>query len=181
MSTLAKEELAQDRLLTDLEPVRAELFADARDEAARIVSAARRDADELRAETERRCDVEVAAATRHGDLVARAIAERTLARARNDARAKVLERQERARNALVASVHEAVLDLRHDPRYPDLLDVLEDMARHQLGPSARVDRDPISAGGVTATVGPRQVDYSLPALADRALDALGDEVIALWM
>ena len=54
------------------------------------------------------------------------------------------------------------------------------MARDQLGPGARIERDPPELGGVVATAGTRRVDYTLTALAERALNDHADEVTALW-
>jgi hypothetical protein len=80
----------------------------------------------------------------------------------------------------VATTRRAVLDLRADPRYPALLDHFEQVARRQLGADAVIERDPDGVGGIVAHQGDRRVDYSLAALADRALDTLGDDIERLW-
>ncbi len=66
--------------------------------------------------------------------------------------------------------------MRDDPRYPALLDHFEAVAREQLGDDAVIERDPIPGGGIVAELGSRRVDYTLPQLADRALEVLADEV-----
>ena len=48
------------------------------------------------------------------------------------------------------------------------------------GSVAVIERDPDPAGGIVAELGSRRVDYSLPQLADRALDVLADEVARSW-
>ena len=75
---------------------------------------------------------------------------------------------------------EAVLRLREDSRYPALLDRLARTAREQLGPDAEVEVDPPGLGGVIGRTGRVSVDYTLPALADRAIASLGDELESLW-
>jgi hypothetical protein len=60
------------------------------------------------------------------------------------------------------------------------LDHLEALARAQLGDAVEIERDPAPYGGVFAVAGSHQVDYRLPILADRALDAIADEVASLW-
>jgi hypothetical protein len=62
------------------------------------------------------------------------------------------------------------------------LDHLETLARAQLGDmvALTIERDPEPYGGIFAVAGSHQVDYRLPILADRALDAMADEVASLW-
>ncbi len=81
---------------------------------------------------------------------------------------------------LAAAVGAAVLALRADARYPELLRHFEAQARDQLGSEAEVRVDPDLGGGVVAAAGSRHVDYTLKALAERALGSLADEVAALW-
>lgn len=68
----------------------------------------------------------------------------------------------------------------HDPRYARLLERLARTARAQLGPDLELEVDPGGIGGVRARSGERSVDYTLPALVERALEGLGDEVAGLW-
>lgn len=167
--------------MNHLQPVRRVLLADARDESERVLAAAAADAEALRASAQERSESEVAAAHRRGELAAQALADRILTGARNDAHTTVLRAQERSRIELVESVHSAALEIRDDPRYPELLDRLEALARSQLGADADAERDPSTGGGIIATAGHRRVDYTLGALADRALDVISDEVTRLWM
>jgi vacuolar-type H+-ATPase subunit E/Vma4 len=91
----------------------------------------------------------------------------------------VLEAQRRVHDEVIRAAHEAVIDIRADPRYPALLDHLESEAREQLGRGAIIERDP-NGGGVVGAADGRGVDYTLPALADRALAVHADEVAQLW-
>jgi len=75
---------------------------------------------------------------------------------------------------------EAILRLHDDSRYPELLDRLVRTARDQLGPDAEVELDPPGLGGVIGRKGRTSVDYTLPALVDRTIASLGDELEVLW-
>jgi vacuolar-type H+-ATPase subunit E/Vma4 len=77
-------------------------------------------------------------------------------------------------------VRDEALGLRSDPSYPALLQRLAEAARSQLGPGAEIEVDCPDGGGVLARSGSRSVDYTLPALADRALEELDGEVERLW-
>ena len=57
--------------------------------------------------------------------------------------------------------------LRGAAGYPALLERLTRAARDQLGADAEVEVDP-GIGGVIGRTGRTSVDYTLPALADRA-------------
>jgi hypothetical protein len=70
--------------------------------------------------------------------------------------------------------------LRDDPGYPALIDRLERLAREQLGPAAEIERDPPLMGGVLGRAGGQHVDYTLPAISERHLQAMGAEVERLW-
>lgn len=167
-------------LHTSLEPVRRALLEDASRDAAAIIGEATRSADLLVADAEHETENELRRARRRGQASARAHADLTLARAANDARRVVLHAQKETCRRLRAELHAAASSLRHDPRYPDLLDRLEAMARAQLGRQARIERDPEPDGGVIGVADDHRVDYTLPRLADRALDALADAEAALW-
>lgn len=163
-----------------LEPLRAALLASAREQAAGVLAdaeaaveaelaAARADADALveraRADARQRADLE------HRHVVA--------AR-RREAQARVLRARREAREALHDEVLRAAGSLRDDPAYAVLLDRLEDDARARLGPGAAIERDPPGLGGVIARAGRRVIDATLPVLAERELDGLGEEIDALW-
>ena len=91
-----------------------------------------------------------------------------------------LRAQSRQIEELQLRSREAVLHLREDDRYPGLLDRLARTAREQLGPDAEVEVDPPGLGGVIGRKGQASVDYTLPALAERAIASLGDELESLW-
>jgi vacuolar-type H+-ATPase subunit E/Vma4 len=169
-----------DELAARLEPVRDALLADADAEAARIVAEARRVADDAVTSATHAADAAVEAAQQRSELAGRAHADLALARARNDAHTNILRTQEELRRELADRVHAAVDEVRDDPRYPALLDQLEVMVDSQLGSAAIIERDPDAHGGIIAVAGDRRVDYTLRALADRALDAIADEVAQLW-
>jgi vacuolar-type H+-ATPase subunit H len=166
-------------LVDRLEPVRCALLADAHDEADRLLTAARTHAREVVDRAEQDVADAVADAVRRRTIASRAHADQIRARARADAHAEQLAARERNLQELRRAVRDAALRLRHDRRYPALLDDLQVMARAQLGPDARIERDPTPVGGIVATAGRRRVDYSLPALADRAI-AAHPEVESLW-
>ncbi len=167
-------------LLDSLLPAGAALLDDARSEARRILAEANHAAEERIAQAEREAEVELDRARRRQEQAAQARVDQELARARTEAHDRVLSTRSELRDRLVDDVHAAALAMRHDTRYPDLLDRLEAIVRAQLGTGAVIERDPDPAGGVRATSGRRQVDYTLPALADRALDVLADQVATLW-
>lgn len=163
-----------------LEPVRRALLDDAADQAEALVAAASREVEDSIAEVERRCDEEVAEVEQRSASAARAGLDQRIADARADAHDAVLGARSRAHDHLVEAAHAAAIAMRDDPRYPALLDHLEAVAREQLGDDAVIDRDPTPDGGIVARLGSRRVDYSLPRLADRALDVLSDEVAGSW-
>jgi len=79
-----------------------------------------------------------------------------------------------------ARAREAALGLRENPGYPELLERLKRTAIAQLGSEAELEIDPPSVGGVIARAGSVRVDYTLPALAERELEALDGELEGLW-
>lgn len=164
----------------DLEPVRCALLDDAHAEADAIVAEAQATADELVAAAQREADDALDRVRRRVEATARARAEQAREDARRVANANLLRARDELRHELVTRVHDAVADLPLDPRYPALLDRLEQLACGQLGSDAVIDRDPDPGGGVVGTAGPRRVDYRLPALAERAAAAIADEVVTLW-
>lgn len=159
-----------------LGPTRDALLADASERAQQIVADATIAADELVAEAMSSSDATVAAATHRAAAAATARADQELAATRAQIHADVLRARSEIRQRILTETRDAARSLRTDPRYPALLDHLEALARAQLGPTAKVDRDPSDAGGAIATAGNRSVDYTLAALADRAVSALADDV-----
>jgi vacuolar-type H+-ATPase subunit E/Vma4 len=183
MTTVASHALTTPDLTpmrAELEPVRQALLADAQARADRILDDAVRGSD-LETEGARQdADAEIERATRRGAATAQARISRQLATARDVAHHQILETKNDIRNRFRDAVHDAALDLRSDIRYPTLLDQLERLARDQLGAHARIERDPAELGGIVAIDGSRRVDYTLPALAERALDSIADRVTELW-
>ena len=124
---------------------------------------------------------ELAREGRHeGEVAAAKEATRRRATATRRARELRLRAQSRQVEELQRRSREAVLLLREDSRYPELLDCLARMARGQLGPDAELEVDPPGLGGVIGRKERVSVDYTLPALADRAIASLGDELERLW-
>jgi vacuolar-type H+-ATPase subunit E/Vma4 len=117
---------------------------------------------------------------REGEDAAAKEALRRRATATRRAREIRLQAQRRLVEELQLRSSEAVLRLHEDSRYPELLERLARAARDQLGPDAEVELDPPRLGGVIGRAGRTSVDYTLPALADRAIVSLGDEVESLW-
>lgn len=170
--------LDRDRALASLEPVRRALLEDATAEGERLLDAARADADDILATARADVDQAVERARRKATASAAARRDDALTRARREAHASVLTARAELRATLVERVRAQMATLPDDPRYPDLIDHLTDLARQQLGDDAEIAHDP--AGGIVATSGPRRVDYRLSALADRVVDDAGEEVAALW-
>jgi vacuolar-type H+-ATPase subunit E/Vma4 len=164
----------------ELEPVRQALLADAAAQADALVAAATREVEASIAEVQQRCDQQVAEVEQRSARASRASLDQEVANARAEAHGAVLGARARAHDRLVEAARAAAMDMRHDPRYPALLDHFERIAHEQLGDDATIERDPTSGGGIVATLGSRRVDYSLPQLADRALEVLADEVARSW-
>jgi vacuolar-type H+-ATPase subunit E/Vma4 len=161
-----------------LAPVREWLLAAARQEARSIEEAAGRQAVALVEQARADAAAALERGRREGEDAAAEAAARELARSRREARAIVL----RARADLLARVREAVrgaaAELRAEESYPLLVERLRRRATATLGEAARVSEAP--EGGVRARLGSRQVDLSLPILAERALRDLEAEVSSLW-
>jgi vacuolar-type H+-ATPase subunit E/Vma4 len=142
---------------------------------------------EVESEYERRlaaARVEASSLIEQGKLEGRTAGEHEGARRRSAARRRAREVQLGARGVLYEELRSRAsaeaLELRSDPRYSPLLDRLVAAAQARLGAAAELERDPPDAGGVRARSGSRSVDYTLPALADRALHDMDGEVEKLW-
>ncbi len=175
-----RAETAPTALRELLEPVREALLLDAAAEADRVVAAATSEAHDVVASARAEADAQVEQAQHRTTLAAQAHEALLLARVRNEGHRAVLATRRRLEQQLIDEARTAVEGLRHDPRYPAVLDHLEAMARRQLGDDAVIERDAAPAGGIVAVAGARRVDYRLATLADRAIDALADEVAELW-
>jgi vacuolar-type H+-ATPase subunit E/Vma4 len=162
----------------ELAPARARMLRDAADQAARILADARREADGIAAQARQDAErtVSLARAAGHAQAVLQAAAMRR--RARSDARSALLGAQREAYDELRARVRVAVDGLRSEPGYDRLLEALARMARLEAGPGATVTAS--EDGGVVARSPGVLVDYSLPRLADLAVEALDGEVRELW-
>jgi vacuolar-type H+-ATPase subunit E/Vma4 len=164
----------------NLEPLRRALQGQAATEARRRRAEVEQECERLHAEAEAQARSLGEEARLEGELAAAREAGRRRAAAHRRARELELQAQRSLLDQLRLRSQEAALGLRSDPRYAELLDRLASSARSQLGPEARVEIDPPSAGGLTARAGSRSVDYSLRVLVDRAIEELDGEVEALW-
>jgi len=117
---------------------------------------------------------------REGERAAVQEAVRRRATATRRAREIRLQAQRRQVDEVQRRSREAALRLREDRRYPELLERLAGAAREQLGPNVELEVDPPGLGGVIGRRGNASVDYTLPALVDRAIAGLGDELESLW-
>jgi vacuolar-type H+-ATPase subunit E/Vma4 len=136
----------------------AEVLADARSEAARIVERRGLAAERL-AQEERR--------------------ER-LAEARAQARAIVLGAQRSVLDDAAAEARAAAGALARDPAYRRLQDALAAEAKRRLRGADTVELVPAPHGGFVARAGNRQIDYSLDAQIARSLEAASAEREPLW-
>jgi vacuolar-type H+-ATPase subunit E/Vma4 len=157
------------------------LLADAEAEAKRAEHEAETAARERLADAEARARALVEQARLEGERLAAREGARRLGAARRRARERRLEAQRALYEEARAKAREAALALRDDPRYPELLERLRRAAIAQLGTDAELTVDPPDRGGVIARAGAVQADYTLPTLADRALDASGTELKRLWL
>ena len=136
-------------------------------EADRVLHTARAEADAMLAD---------ARAKGAADGAAALAGERS--RAEREARSVLLAAQRTAHDQARRAARDAVAELRHDPVYPTLIDVLGGRARRELGPMAVVIELP--GGGLIAEVDGRRIEYALTDLADDVMDRLADEVVGLW-
>jgi vacuolar-type H+-ATPase subunit E/Vma4 len=145
----------------------------------RRLARARADAEALVARARREAEAQVERARVEGTADADRAMAVDLLDAKRRARRLLLEAERAAYQGLRAAAREAVDGLRGDETYRRLLDRLEAAARAQLGPDARIVRDP-SEGGVIGEAGGRRVDYSLPALVERAVDSVAADLARTW-
>ncbi len=107
------------------------------------------------------------------------VAERSM-RAQREARALVLAAQAEAYERFAREAVEAVFALRGTPNYERLCLRLAADIEALLGEGAELEIDPPTGGGVVGRREGRLVDYSLPALVDRAIAELGADVTRIW-
>ncbi|MEU9836436.1 hypothetical protein AB0D67_33290 [Streptosporangium sp. NPDC048047] len=161
-----------------LEPVAAALVRRARLDADAVIAAAGRDAERTLAEARRAARDTVEEAAERGAAEGRAHARVTRIRAGRRARAVELAARREVLEELRERAVAAVTALRDDPCYPRLVERLTELARASGGADLTVREHP--EGGIVAEGRDRRVDCSLPALAGRAVDALGAETARLW-
>ncbi|MFJ8962685.1 hypothetical protein ACIRG5_25165 [Lentzea sp. NPDC102401] len=158
-----------------LAPVRTALLATARAEADRDLASAHLDADAALASARARARSILDAAAEEGRADAATLIAAEHEKARRRARAIELAAQRESYDELLQRVTAAVARAFAEP---DRRDQLVTAIHVQLGPGAIVRDTP--GGGLTGAVAGRLVDFGARAVAGRAVDALGDEVRALW-
>jgi vacuolar-type H+-ATPase subunit E/Vma4 len=163
-----------------LEPLRQALRAEVDAEVKERLAEVDAECARMLSDAEASAHAVVGQGRREGEDAAAKEAVRRRATATRRAREIRLQAQRRQVDELQRRSHKAILGLREAERYPALLERLARAARDQLGPDAAVDLDPAGVGGVIGRTGTTSVDYTLPALADRAIASLGDELEALW-
>ncbi|MEU6017388.1 hypothetical protein ABZ826_26060 [Streptomyces sp. NPDC047515] len=161
-----------------LATVRAELLRSARADAEALIVQAARDAETVLERARNEAEEIVEQAHREGAAEGTAAGAAELLRARRNARACEQATRREAYEELRRQVTERFRALRYTADYPGLRDRLERRARQLLGPDATVAEQP--GGGVIAHATSRRADFTLDALAARALDRLGADTEALW-
>lgn len=161
-----------------LGPVRARLIERARADADALLGAARTEAAEDVAAAEAQARAMIDKARARGEAMAAADTAEQLAVARRAARAAELAAQRAIYDEACDGVERGFQALRQAPDYPAVLAVLERRARELLGSDALVIED--ERGGVVATARGRRLDLSLPTIAARVAESLGEEVAWLW-
>ena len=160
--------------------LRASFLAQAAEDAQRTVSRAREERRASLKEAQRRAAEIVTFARAAGETRARLDKARATAAARRRGRSITLAARLELYEELRVQALAAAARLRTDPSYAELLQRLERAARADLGKDAVVELAAGGAGGIVARVGSRIVDYSLPALVDRCIAALGERAAELW-
>ena len=161
----------------NVDRLRSSFLAEAAEDAERTVAAAEEERRAQLEEAQRGAAELVAAARDAGEADARVEGARTIAAARRRARTITLAARLELSEELRRQAFAAAEQLRDKPSYIELLRRLERAARADLGADVVVELD---AGGVVARAGSRIVDYSLPAIVDRCVAALGERVEELW-
>jgi len=163
-----------------LDPACEALLADARAQARRVLEEADAECAERLADARGRAEELLAGARQRGDAEGRLEADHQRALEGLLARTDVLAAQRRAYEELQARARAAVLGLRGEPGYPELLERLAAAARRDLGDAAQLEIDPPHAGGVRGTAGSLHVDYTLATLAEGCVRDLGPGLRRLW-
>ncbi len=161
-----------------LVPVREALLARARADAERLLAEVDAEGDAIIARAQVEAEAIRAEARAQGEADAASVLVADRARARRQGRALVLAAQREGYSGLRARVVEQAATLRGDPGYATWCDRLSEVVRAALGPDAVVRELP--EGGILGEAPGHRIAYTLVALAERALDALGPDVEGLW-
>jgi hypothetical protein len=164
----------------NVEALRRVVLDQAAEEAARAVQAAERHRLESVAKARSGADSVVEGGRSAGEADGRAEAARQAVAARRRARSRLLAARRGLYEQLQRQSLAAAQEFRAQSAYPALVERLERAARAELGDDAVIELDPGGLGGLIARAGPRMVDYSLPALVGRCVEALGVSVEELW-
>lgn len=157
-----------------LAPLASALLDRARQDAQATLARADEDAGATVAQARAEADALLADARAKGAADGAAVSAAARMRAEREARRVLLEAGSVARDDLRRAAREAVAGLRHDPRYPQVIDALRARAAHELGPEATVTV--LAGGGLLAEAGSRRVEYVLADLADDLLDQMDSTV-----
>jgi vacuolar-type H+-ATPase subunit E/Vma4 len=154
-------------------------LADAHRRADALVADARADAEAsvARAQADVEEQIELARSDHTPEACLRERAVAAAQRRRGDA---LLRTQRAAYDEILAQMRRRVLQLRDEAGYRRLLDRLEALAVRQLGEGVVIERDPAGWGGVPPPRGSLSVDYTLPAMAERCMGTMAEEIEALW-
>jgi vacuolar-type H+-ATPase subunit E/Vma4 len=158
-----------------LAPVREGLLRRARAEAGQVRADAEAEAAGIEAQGRGQADRILAEARRQGEADAQAVRTAELIRTRRVARGIVLDAQRAAYRQLRRELESELARRYAGPR---VRAAVADQIRQLLGAAATVLDAP--GGGMLGLVAGRQVDYSVSAVADRAVQALGEVVEGLW-
>jgi vacuolar-type H+-ATPase subunit E/Vma4 len=167
-----------DSLLEALEPVRAALRERARSDAAHILAEAEHDSAELLGRARAEADALLDAARVRGEQEATAALAAERARSRRTVRAAQLRAHREAYDELRDRVAARLRERCAGPDGAVLTERMAGQVRAVLGAEAVIT--PAPGGGVRGRLAGRFADCSVDTLAERALDALGPEVEALW-
>lgn len=161
--------------MTDpLAPVREALLAAARADADRITAGAQAAAAATLAQGRAAADRLRAEARAQGAASGGAVAAAARNRARRTARARVMRARREGYEQLRAAARQAVAQLPAEPDWPRRRAALAAAVAARLGPGAAV-RD-AAGGGVVGEAPGRRVDCSLAVLADRATEAVAQQL-----
>ncbi len=164
----------------NVSPLRAAVLGQAEAEVDVVLADADRRAAAELARAQAEAEAQLGQARTEGERAGELETARDRALAHREARRLVLEARRSVYEEFRRETRAAALSLRGTDAYPALLEGLAKAARDQLGDGAELEIDPLDAGGVRGRARNRGVDYTLPALADRCIAALGAELEGLW-